>query len=83
MASCLDCVLFWMGLSQKPPMALILNSESPAVDTIAKEASLPITDSGSVDHGLPYGCWQPAARNTHINRGPTSLSFLYLPMAPS
>lgn len=39
-------------LSHKSSMTLILNYESAVIDTIAKEASLPITDSGSTDHRL-------------------------------
>lgn len=44
-------------LSQKHFMSFIFNCESVVTDTIAEEASLPFTVSGSKGHECPHGFW--------------------------
>jgi hypothetical protein len=55
-------------LSKMPPVSLILNCESSVLDDTAKEASLPFTVSGSVDHGLPQHFWLQYGLSISINQ---------------
>lgn len=52
------------GSSENPSICLILKYESAVFDTTAKEASLPITASNSMDHGHPYGFRQKPGLQT-------------------
>lgn len=42
-------------LFQEPPMSFVLNSESAAINTTAKETFLPFTVGCSTDLGLLHG----------------------------
>jgi hypothetical protein len=82
MVFCLDCLfllllLFFFyylqarGLSQKPLMSLILNYVTAAINATAKESSLPITLSGSMELEPQDGSqWQHISCDSIDHRHP-------------
>lgn len=45
-------------LSHQPSMSLTVSYESTVIYTTAKDASLPIAASSSMDHGYQHGIWR-------------------------